>query len=185
MGSAGCGRIRSELHFDDHQIDIGTRWQRNTTTGRSQTGYDDLGQVRRLTTGNFTMGSEARRRRGFATRQSRAHRVTSFGSGAGRARRCGCAQRNSAVSFPFPVCRARLGEHQRFQTGVRKELGTDTGRSSTGLEEQGGSTRAQEMDTRRGHGTEQGASRCAWGAERRTLGAASRGAWGKGTGELG
>jgi hypothetical protein len=86
------------------------------------------------------MGSEAQRRRGFATRQSRAHRVTSFGSGAGRARRRGSAQRNSAVSFP--VCRARLGEHQRDPTGVGKELGTDTGRSSTGLEEQGGSMRA-------------------------------------------
>jgi hypothetical protein len=30
MGSAGCGRIRSELHFDDHQIDIGTRRTRTT-----------------------------------------------------------------------------------------------------------------------------------------------------------
>jgi hypothetical protein len=62
MGSAGCGRIRIELHFDDQQIDIKTRRQRNTTTGRRQTGYDGLGRVRRLTTGNFAMGSEARRR---------------------------------------------------------------------------------------------------------------------------
>ena len=30
MGSAGCGRIRSELHFDDHQSDIKTR--RRTTS---------------------------------------------------------------------------------------------------------------------------------------------------------
>ena len=58
MGSVGCGRIRSELHFDDHHIDIGTRRQRNTTTRWSQTGYDSLGHVRRLTAGDFAMVSE-------------------------------------------------------------------------------------------------------------------------------
>jgi hypothetical protein len=61
MGSVGCGRLYSELHFDDHQIDIGTRWQRNTTTGWRQTGYNGLGRVRRLTARDFTMGSEVRR----------------------------------------------------------------------------------------------------------------------------
>jgi hypothetical protein len=60
MGSAGCGRTRSELHFDDHQIDIGTRQQHNTNTGWRQTGYDGLGRVRRLIAGDFAMGSEAR-----------------------------------------------------------------------------------------------------------------------------
>jgi hypothetical protein len=85
MGSAGCGRIRSELHFGDHQIDIETRRQRNTTTGWGQTGYDGLGRVRRLTAGNFMMGSEARRRtREIARTGEGLGKQQAWASGAGK-----------------------------------------------------------------------------------------------------
>jgi hypothetical protein len=125
MGSAGCGRIHSELHFDDHQIDIGTRRQRNTTTGRSQTGYDGLGRVRRLTAGNFMMGSEARWRttRGAKRGRGRADSTVRTALRPGWLPRH--TRRHHATTPPRLGTEARTGS--QVEDTVERDLGRELG----------------------------------------------------------